>query len=187
MSRIERWRQAPDTALVDQLEKLVSTAASAVDCGEDCGAQIAEINRLAGGRDYSSSTFFELYGAMSERDFAEIAARGMPPIVDDLTREELSEIIRLASSGGGPEVSYFVELLNRNFPYSWSSDLIFWPHREMSNGEIVDELLLRQELYKTGGPEAVRDRQVAIAQEVLDNPEAPVWAKIGAKGVLRKR
>lgn len=47
----------------------------------------------------------------------------------------------------------------------------------MTNEEIVDELLLRTELYKSGGNEAVDAHLSKLAQGVLENPDSPMWAQ----------
>jgi hypothetical protein len=141
--RIEQLRQAPDPELVRSLSLLIEDVVGGLDEGRACADEIAEINRLSGGHAYTREDFFELYSSTSSEDFAWVAAKGPPPAISDLTRAELVEIVEIVGSARGPETDYFVDLLDRIFPESRSSDLIFWPAKESTPEEIADELLLR--------------------------------------------
>jgi hypothetical protein len=138
--RIRALRQKPDRALIDQLTPLIEKVVGEIDEGRDCCTDIAKINALCGGREYTQQRFFELYSAMSSERFAEIAAKGIPPILENLTRAELIEIIEIISDSREPP-EYYVELLDKNLPEVWSSDLIFWPEQERSPSELADYLL----------------------------------------------
>lgn len=180
--RIESLKRSPETALVDKLEALIGDVVSGLDEGKNCDSLVAEINALSG-QNYEAGHFFELYGWQSEGDAAAIAAKGPPPVLADLTRDELINVIEALEEGTEPNTSYFVEFLDRNYPGSWSTDLVYWPHCEMAPGETVDELLLRENLYRAGGVDAVKNHELTLAQEVLANPDAPPWATQWAKGV----
>ena len=184
-SRIQALRSPPDEKLVDRLENLIREVAIRVDEGEECGALIEQINQLSGGIIYEPHFFFELYGWTDERSVAEIAAKGLPPTMDDLTREELVEVLKIIESGGEPDTTFFLSFLDRCYPNSFSSDLIYYPHRQLTNEETVDELMLREELFRTGGKLAIHNREVELARAVMADPDSPVWAREGAKGILK--
>jgi hypothetical protein len=173
----------PEPALVNSLEPLIRAVVRRLDYDEDCEALIAEINALSG-QAYDSGIFFELYSWISEQEFAEAAAKGPPPLLLDLSKAELVAVVEAIGRGEEPNAAFFSALLDRNFPDTWSSDLLFYPHRKMTDVEIVDELILRNALFAAGGKEAVDDRRLALAREVMANPEAPTWAQQGARAVL---
>lgn len=181
-SRINVLRRKPDAALVDQLEQLIEEVVDRLDRGEACEQLIATINALSGNRQYDRDTFFELYSAMDSRSFAETAAKGPAPVHDDLTREELIEVVQIFTAAPS-EAGFFIEYLERNFPGSFSSDLIYWPHKEMTAEETVDELLLRERLYRESGQAAVHRRLVELARRVLADPVAPIWARQWAETI----
>ena len=183
--RIARLREPPDPALVDRLEMLIRDVARALDEGEDCRERVDQINALAG-QQYEPQFFFELDGWTSEREAAELAAKGTPPVLDDLTREELLEIVEIIKEPDEPNSSFFLELLDLTFPGSAPSDVIHYPHRDLSPEEEVDEILLRHELYRAGGMGAVRAREAALAEEVMAYPNAPPWSRTWAQGILKR-
>src|SRR5262249_27673576 len=99
------------------------------------------------------------------------------PTIPDLTRDEIVELIRLASKPEKPYQDYYLHFLARNLPNAGISDLIFSGDRERTPEEMADEALLRCTLYREGGIEAVRAHLVKLADEVRANPAAPPWAE----------
>ncbi|KVK53745.1 hypothetical protein BCY90_04715 [Agrobacterium deltaense] len=59
--RIQRLLNKPDGGLVDVLEGLISQVVTGIDEGRDTAGQIDDINKLSGGQDFVSGTFFKLY------------------------------------------------------------------------------------------------------------------------------
>ena len=174
-SRIARLRRQPDASLVDRLEQLINQVVTGLEEGEDCHSLVAEINALSG-QDYEPEFFFELYGWTSERTAAEAAAMGVPPTVSDLSREEVAEVIRIIGEAREPECSFFLNWLERCFPASRVSDLIFAPYKNLGEEEIAEEILLRRDLDLSDGSKAVRAREIALAEEVMRDPEAASWS-----------
>lgn len=144
VDRIKVLREKPGRALVERLTLLIEEVVGKLDEGQDCASEIAEINRLSGGASYTSETFFELYSHTSEANFAEVAAKGPAPLLEQLSRAELIEIIELISDPSEP-VEYFIDVLDRSLPGRWSSDLVFWPDAERSPTELADYLLSGKE------------------------------------------
>jgi hypothetical protein len=173
--RLAAVLKKPDTALVDKLESMVTEISRKVENNEDVAAQLAQFNAITG-QNYRSEVFFELYGWTSDREFAERAAYGVPAAIPDLSRDELREILVFFRDGAQPESSVLIDLLERSFVGSFSSDLIYWPHREMTADETIDELFHRCDLFENGGTAAVQNHLQGLANDVLSNPDAPMWA-----------
>jgi hypothetical protein len=167
----------PDPTLVATLEQLAIEVVRAIDQRADAAPLLAQIQALTDNPWYDEPFFRTLYGARSPNEFAELAALGNPPTIPDLTRDEIVELIRLASKPEQPYQEYYLHLLDKNLPKAGISDLIFWPDRERAPEGMADEALLRRTLYRKGGIEAVRARLVELADEVRANPAAPPWAK----------
>lgn len=184
--RLEHLKRDPDSALVDRLEALIRETVGRLDEGQDCAGLVSQINTLSG-RTYNEGHFFELYGWQSDREAAAIAAKGTPPVLDDLTRDELVEAIQVINFAKEPNATFFLELLNVSLPNHGTADLIFYPFRhELSPKEIADELMLRRDLYRLRGVEAVEAREVELAKEVLANPDAAPWSLQWAGGIIRE-
>jgi hypothetical protein len=182
-TRIALLRRRPDPGLVDRLEQLIGEVVRGLEEGEDCRSLVAEINALTG-QDYEPGFFFELYGWTDERTAAEAAAMGVPSPISDLSREEVSEVIGILGEGNEPESTYFLDWLERCFPACRVSDLIFSPYKNLIDDEIAAEILLRRDLSLSGGPSAVRTREIELAQEVMRNPEAAAWSLEWAEVIL---
>jgi hypothetical protein len=57
------------------------------------------------------------------------AAQPLPKKINDITREELVEIVDRIRSADEND-NFFLELLERNVPHPRVSNLIYWPTRE---------------------------------------------------------
>src|SRR5262245_33168277 len=98
----------PDPALVATLEQLAIEAVRAIDERTDAAPLLAQIQALTDNPWYDEPFFRTLYGRSSAKEFAELAASGNPPIIPDLTRDEIVELIRLASKPEEPYQSYYL-------------------------------------------------------------------------------
>lgn len=161
--RISNLKLPPDPHLVDELEARIRVVVSKLDERKNCDDLIAEINTIAGGQAYTEQDLFELYGWTSEREFAELAAKGPPPQLDGLTREELLDAVGTVATPEEPNSSFFNFMLERSLPHSWDADLVFGAPRELTDAEIVDEVLLREQLAATGGRAAAEARREEFA------------------------
>ncbi|WP_225647299.1 hypothetical protein [Streptomyces solaniscabiei] len=109
---------------------------------EAAGQAIAAFNAMTG-HDYETSDFAEYHGSRSLEEFAREAARSARPVVADITRDELVEIVRRLLMGA-PESDYYLRLLEANLSHPRVSDLVFHPSdapEDASAGQIVDEAL----------------------------------------------
>lgn len=86
---------------------------------------------------YNTMDFQNYMGAMSLEDFAKEMSLPNPPVVSDITVEEVTKIIQMISELKTPEeieeveevenyIGYYIELLERSIPNNNISDLIYW-------------------------------------------------------------
>lgn len=95
------------------------------------------------GHEYGVHSFATYHGSTSLEEFATEAARPARPVVADVTRDELAEIVRRLRDGH-PESDYYLRLLEANVPHPRVSDLLHHPpeHLQDASAErIVDEAL----------------------------------------------
>jgi hypothetical protein len=109
---------------------------------EPAEAAIAAFNEMTG-HDYDASAFAEYYASRDLEDFAQEAARPAHPRVNDITRDELVEIVRRIQAAD-PETNYYLRLLDANVARPDVGGLIFYPPAELRNAsaeQIVDTAL----------------------------------------------
>lgn len=174
----------PQPELVVRLMRLAESAVSALERGEACAGTLAEIAKLAGTDAYDAAFFRSLPGVMSSAEFAGRAAMGEPPLVEDLTREDVAALIARASDAENPFQDYYLRALEKNLPNAAVSDLIYWPDRARSVDEMADEALKRHALFHKGGVAAVQAYLDDIARGVLDEPNPAPWALRWARSRL---
>jgi hypothetical protein len=92
-----------------------------------------------------------------------------------MTREELLESVRTLQRQqiSEQERDRLILALARVVPHACISDLIFYPERERSLEEIVDEALLRERLWAQGGDRGVRLWIAAQMRAALMDPTVP--------------
>jgi hypothetical protein len=176
--------------LVAQLTELATTAVNAFwpnanSTDPDAKRAIASIQALTGVTEYNEFYFHALMGWSSPEEFAARAALGIPAAAD-LERDDIIALVGKIMSSPGVEADYCQDLLDRSFPYADVSDIIHWPDRERSNEETADEILLRKALFSSGGANAVRLHIVALANGVMADPNAPLWAQTWAESIVGK-
>jgi hypothetical protein len=171
-----------DQQRLDTLKSLISkTVYGMDDPAFDPSPYLDEIYRLSGRSDFDADMFFHAYDMADDGDFAAELALGTPPVVSDMTRDEITTIL---SSLSPDNDRYYHNLLERAFPDVFDTDLIYWPLKEMTYEEIADELLHRQKIFEAGGRAAFVSYLRSSAEAVLADPAAPVWAQMGATSIL---
>ena len=176
-----------DRKLVARLTALIEVLVEKAEQHQDISEPLQELHQFTGSRRFSASDFRTLYGASSPEELAEEIALGEPDDageIGELTREEIVELVRLATEPGTKQ-TFYLNLLSDKFPTADVSDLIFWPDRERTEEEIADEVLYRQQLFDDGGAEAVRAHILSLAKAVMADPNSPLWAQTWAEGYLR--
>ena len=115
----------PDPALVATMEQLAIEVVRAIDQRADGTRLLKQMHALTDNPRYEEPFFPTLHSRCSPKEFAELAALGNPPTIPDLTRDEIVELIRLASKPEKPYQDYYPRFLDRNLPNAGISDLIF--------------------------------------------------------------
>jgi hypothetical protein len=109
---------------------------------EAAGEAITAFNAMTG-HDYVALDFAEHDGSRSLEEFAREAARPARPVVADITRDELVEIVRRLLTASA-ESDYYLRLLEANVSHPQVSDLVFYPSdilQDASAEQIVDQAL----------------------------------------------
>ncbi|WP_093703145.1 bacteriocin immunity protein [Streptomyces sp. 2131.1] len=113
-----------------------------VACPEAVDNAITAFNVMTG-HDYLALDFAEYDASRSLEEFAREAARPARPVVADITRDELVEIVhRLLTASA--ESDYYLRLLEANVSHPQVSDLVFYPSdglQDASAEQIVDQAL----------------------------------------------
>ncbi|MCZ4072824.1 hypothetical protein [Agrobacterium sp. LMR679] len=139
--RIQRLLNKPDGGLVDVLEGLISQVVTGIDEGRDTAGQIDDINKLSGGQDFVSGTFFKLYSWTSEREFAELAAMGPPPHVANMDQSDVVQCLYIIRSAEEPLASFCLSILQRSLPNVPITDIIFDRENDPDEAELAEEIL----------------------------------------------
>lgn len=108
----------------------------------EADAIVASLNSRTG-HEYELFDFLCYSGSRDVEDLAREAARPAWPRVPDITRAELSEIVRRIMAAD-PETGYYLRLLRANTPHPRVTDLIFHPPADLvraSAEAIVDAAL----------------------------------------------
>ncbi|MFD0065256.1 hypothetical protein ACFRAI_29685 [Streptomyces sp. NPDC056637] len=125
--------------LCSEIERIADLVASRPDAANEA---IAAFNAMTG-HDYDVLDFAEYDGSRSLEEFAREAARPARPVVSNLTRDELVEIIRKLLTAS-PESDYYLRLLEVNVSHPRVSDLVFHSSDDLKDAsaeEILDEAL----------------------------------------------
>ncbi|GAA0318347.1 hypothetical protein GCM10010302_66760 [Streptomyces polychromogenes] len=133
---VSRRRLDELCAEVERIVELLET------CPEAAGGAITAFNAMTG-HDYRALDFAEYDGSRSLEEFAREAARPARPVVADITRDELVEIVRRLLTASA-ESDYYLRLLQANVSHPRVSDLVFHPSgslRDPSAEQIVDMAL----------------------------------------------
>ncbi|MFF9870306.1 hypothetical protein ACF1G0_33840 [Streptomyces sp. NPDC013953] len=121
---------------IDRIADLIAV------CPEDA-AEAVQVFNEATGHDYRVLDFAEYWGSRDVEEFAKEAARPARPVVADITRDELVEIVRRILAAD-PESDYYLLLLGTNVLHPEVSDLIYYPPEALEDAsaeQIVDEAL----------------------------------------------
>jgi hypothetical protein len=126
-----------DSTRLEELCAEIDRITELLESGEDAEADIAAFNALTG-HGYTASDFWHYWEHWSVTEFAWEAARPMPPRVDDITRDELVEIVRLARLTDADDADYYLALFEANVIHPGARDLVY---RDLDAELIVDEIL----------------------------------------------
>ncbi|SCG77492.1 hypothetical protein [Micromonospora inositola] len=135
---------APEQRIAD-LSTAIATIAKLLERGESADSAIAAFN-AGTGHAYTAYDFRIYWKSRNVEDFAIEAARSASPKVENVTRDELFEIVRrIQRADDGTD--YYVRLLHSHVLHPRVSSLIFFPPPELvdaSPEDIVDAALSYQ-------------------------------------------
>jgi hypothetical protein len=143
-----------DKARARRIESAIKRIESVLEGAGDATDLICQFNEDTG-RDYDEDYFRHYWRSVSLENFVRQAARPTPGRAQDVTREELIEILRRASPRTeDPVYEYFLEIFDADVALPNASNLLFWPSNYDANRdrqtigtydptyeEIVDEVL----------------------------------------------
>jgi hypothetical protein len=125
--------------LCSEIERIADLLASRPEAADEA---IAAFNAMTG-HDYEALDFAECDGSRSLEEFAREAARPDRPMIADIYRDELVEIVRRLLTAS-PASGYYLRLLEANVSHPRVSDLVFHPSDDLKDAsaeQIVDEAL----------------------------------------------
>ncbi|MFJ8025537.1 hypothetical protein [Streptomyces sp. NPDC096311] len=125
--------------LCQEVERIADLLTSRPEAADEA---ITAFNAMTG-HDYEALDFAEYDGSRSLEEFAREAARPARPVVADISRDELVEIVRRLLMAS-PESDHYLRLLESNVSHPRMSDLVFHPAdtlKDASAEQIVDEAL----------------------------------------------
>ncbi|MFH8562130.1 hypothetical protein [Streptomyces sp. NPDC017988] len=111
--------------LCSEIERIADVIAR----GGPADDAIAAFNERTG-HGYVPLDFTEYYGWRDLQDFAREAARSAWPKVPDITRDELTEIVRRVLANDA-DADYYLRLFEVNVPHPRAASLIFHPPAEL--------------------------------------------------------
>ncbi len=113
---------------------------------------------------------------------AEDYAIAVPPVTD-LSEAELAELLTL-------HCDYFpdrsLRFLQASLGEAFNIHLIFHPYREMGREELASEIFKRQDILRSGGAAALGAYERELAEQVMAQADAKIWAQQWARGVLQR-
>ncbi|MGW2744083.1 hypothetical protein [Streptomyces sp. NPDC001450] len=125
---------------IKRIERLLSEDAEA-------GRRAVDAFNAATGYAYGPSDFLCRSASRDLEEFALEAARPARPRVPDVTREELTEIVRRILAGcasGDPDTDHYLLVLQTNVAHPRAANLLFHPPAHLADAppeRIVEELL----------------------------------------------
>lgn len=129
----------PNKEKMESVKSLIDSIAE--NPGQKDSAQLKELNRITG-KNYTGIEFAEYWGWTDRNTLAEKASLPEPPFVQDLTRDEIEEIVAIIKSSlisDENKAGYYVELLHKSLPLP---DVLKYIRLEEDEETITDNLLL---------------------------------------------
>lgn len=142
-----------EAGALDRMTEIVGLIAEAWETGEPVDGLMREHDALAGREDVPARHYRDLCSRCEKRDAAFQALCGRAPIVPDISREELIEVVRRIQ--GAPmarDMIWWLDLYRGNTPARDGWDPLVWPDPdwlarigtdEPTPEQIVDEALRR--------------------------------------------
>ncbi|MBT31012.1 MAG: hypothetical protein CMO01_15240 [Thalassobius sp.] len=121
---------------------LIKEIENNIDSGKSTENLIVRFNKITQ-RNYDREYFQTYWSSQSIEDFAREASQPLPEKIEDITKEELIEIVNRIRNGD-ENTTFYLELLDRNLPHPRISDLIFYPESEGLTDESTSEEIVEK-------------------------------------------
>lgn len=125
--RPELIAQRPSEEAVRELKELAEKLVLSIDLGQDCAVLLEKVVDITELHYLDAEYFRTLHSHSSTQEFAEMAALPRAKQVDDLSRDELEDIVERAMDVTHWSAEYYMELFDKNVPMPGASNLIFHP------------------------------------------------------------
>lgn len=139
-----------DSKLVERLVNLADNIVIHIEKGFDPDELIAEFNNLAK-CGYTHEEFATFPEATTTKNFVEITLTPKPVKDDDITDQDLLQLIEWIKEAKGSEreQNYWLMILDRNLPHPEISGLIYWPSEHgLPDKLTAEEILAEAKAYK---------------------------------------
>lgn len=187
---IEQITATPDPVRLAQIADLASDAADAAETGRaSLEPFMDELEALTGFRE-DKHFWRAFHGGDGPEEFAAVIALPLPEPITNLEPAEIGTLLALEESlrlGDQAVYQRILKYLSACLGEAFSTDLIYWPHREMNAAELLDEVIRRRAILSDEGIAGLRAYEIGLAEEVMASGDAPLWAQQWAKGVLGRR
>jgi hypothetical protein len=130
--RLELCAPAVDSDRIATVSAEIDRIAGLVERDEPATDALAAFNELTG-HSYELGDFLHHGESGDLAAFAREAARPAAGRIADITRGELSELVRRIQSAED-DSDYYLQLFEANVPHPRASDLIYWPPQTLANG-----------------------------------------------------
>lgn len=187
---IEQITATPDPARLAQISDLASRASDAAETRRaPLDPIMDELEALTGFRE-EPRFWASFHGGGGPDEFAAMIALPLPDPITDLEPSEIGDLLALEERFRLDDQAVYqrvLKYLSACLGAAFSTDLIYWPHREMNAAELLDEIVRRRGILDDQGVSGLRAYEHGLAEDVMQNGDAPQWAQTWAKGVLDRR
>jgi hypothetical protein len=135
--RPELIAERPSEKFVSDLKTLTEEIIHKIDHNQDCTVLLEKIVGMTCLPHLDEEYFRSLHSHTSVEEFVGMASLPRAKQVDDLSREELEDIVKRAMNVLSWDAAYYSELFDRNVPMQGASNLIYYPPEQYS-GNISD-------------------------------------------------
>ena len=179
----------PDPARLAQIADLASRASDAAETRRaPLDPIMDELEALTGFRE-EPGFWASFHGGGGPDEFAAVIALPLPDPITDLDPSEIGDLLALEERLRLDDQAVYQRVLNylsACLGDAFTTDLIYWPHREMNAAELRDEVIRRRSILHAEGIAGLSAYERGLAQEVMASGNSPLWAQHWAEGVLRR-
>jgi hypothetical protein len=184
VNRVLQILQPVDRKSIEILTPLVSEAVELVSDRKDATDVVAKIQSITRRTDIEAERFFELWGVCSDDEYAEELLFNQPQEIGTPTDDEIKTALD-AFDHADPKFHHpMIEFFDRNANYLMFTDLMFYPHKDLSRNEMFEEIKRRIEMFHNGGVSALHTYYLGLAADVLEDPQSKSYSRQWAKDYI---